>query len=71
MKRQRSLKTRIILMLLCTAMVLSCSIPALAAESATAQEIIRLGTDKATQGHWAGKYGADAAILFGYAYTGD
>ena len=42
MKRQRSLKTRIILMLLCAAMVLSCSIPALAAESATAQEIIRL-----------------------------
>lgn len=71
MKRQRSLKTRIILMLLCAAMVLSCSIPALAAESATAQEIIRLGTDKATQGHCAGKYGADAAILFGYAYTGD
>lgn len=71
MKRQRSLKIRIILMLLCAAMVLSCSIPALAAESATAQEIIRLGTDKATQGHWAGKYGADAAILFGYAYTGN
>ena len=70
MKRQRSLKTHIILMLLCAAMVL-CSIPALAAESATAQEIIRLGTDKATQGHWAGKYGADTAILFGYAYTGD
>ena len=71
MKRQRSLKTRIMLMLLCAAMVLSCSIPAFAAEPAAAQEIIRLGTDKATQGHWEGKYGADAAILFGYAYTGD
>lgn len=71
MKRQRSLKTRIILMFLCAAMVFSCGIPALAAEPAAAQEIIRLGTDKATQGHWEGKYGANAAILFGYAYTGD
>ena len=70
-KRQQSLQIRIVLMILCAAMALSISIPALAAQPAAAQEIIRLGTDKTTQGHWEGKYGADAAILFGYAYTGD
>lgn len=70
-KRQQSLQIRIVLMFLCAVMVLSSSIPALAIQPAAAQKIIRLGTDKTTQGHWEGKYGTDAAILFGYAYTGD
>ena len=33
--------------------------------------VFRVGLDRDTKGHWEGKYGSYAAVLYGYGYTGE
>ena len=40
------------------------------AESTDLPRVISVGFDTATRGAWEGVYGAEAAVLFGYNYTG-
>lgn len=47
------------------------AIVAYSAENTGTQEIVRLGIDQTTQGHWEGTYGTDQAILYGYNHQSE
>lgn len=70
---RKRLFRKTLLLVLCIALLISCVVPALAAEgteTSSSKTALYLGNDTTTQGHWEGKYGKDATILFGYNYTG-
>lgn len=65
----------ILTVLLSICILLSCISVGFAAAPANgnqqaSREAFRVGIDSETKGHWQGKYGNDAVILFGYNYTG-
>ena len=66
----------ILTVLLSICILLSCISVGFAAAPANgnqqaSREAFRVGIDSETKGHWQGKYGSDAAILFGYNYEGE
>ena len=66
----------ILTVLLSICILLSCISVGFAAAPANGnqeagREAFRVGIDSETKGHWQGKYGHDAAILFGYNYEGE
>lgn len=66
----------ILTVLLSICILLSCISVGFAAAPANenqqaSREAFRVGIDSETKGHWQGKYGNDAAILFGYDYEGE
>lgn len=65
----------ILTVLLSICILLSCISVGFAAAPANenqqaSREAFRVEIDSETKGHWQGKYGNDAVILFGYNYTG-
>lgn len=66
----------ILTILLSICILLSCISVGFAAAPANENQeagckAFRAGIDSETKGHWQGKYGSDAAILFGYNYEGE